>query len=1631
MSRVKRFISIILAVTMVFSIVSVEFSSVSAGKVVMSEKGVVSIVAPPVVNISATKVARVAASANSLLAGNTLVKATPSGVPDLGTATYANAAYAGETPIWPSVSFTLPAGITLDASPPLSITAATEGGSVSMSSVAKDAQTYSATVTGGTATPGKSIVYTVSYYYEGANYLTYAYSYVESILMPSGIHYFYQPYDFGVTGQAGRMAINYRYLGVNVYSGEGTGGSHGYYNFAGDSFVNNPVSPHKVQFNVSNTKGTKSQFNGGYKADGNRSQASVYVDTSTATSLADLNLRVSFFLFDNLSNYSSDNRLIGSFVQAGNVNSVSDEESTSDPANDATALAQLGIAGTSNLLINKGDTITAAFNGPGPDVSGTSYTVTMKTQAPKGPDGKRTLTGFTSVCLTAYKYDKGALRQKVNDILTGAGGGRSNPQSWYYSNPTIWDNFKALFDYANLILNKPNTDQATIDGALRFIEDAYTSLNENVITYTVNSYIQGTTTSIAPVVTATGAYSGYVLSVDAQTITGYTLTPAEASPAKITLSQTNRTINFYYTANPYVITFQSNGGNAVNPITAGYKTNVAKPSNPVKVNHTFTGWFSDEACTQAVSWPLLMPLNGATLYAGWQLVPTTLAFNTNNGTPVASVTDVPGTSVYKPADPTRENYGFDGWYYDLAFAQPVSWPIVLTFTNTTIYAKWTVNLYTIHYNSNGGTTLPSVTVIPNTAVNLPSQPEKIGYTFGGWYYDNNTFANPVTWPIVVLNSGYMLYAKWTPKNITITFNTSGGSAVAPLTALAGSAVAPPLPPRKFGYVFEGWTLNGSPFVFSTMPVQNTTLMAVWTVAERAVKANLNTYKTVDNELVPVTTALAGDIITVELSAKTNFYCGASRFVIMYDSNFFQILGMNKIAVVPNPGNAYYANVVSNYAALTNSTSEWPATFTPVEKANYRYVATNFNAGNQSSNGGFPLIMNDDIWLFRIRLKVKDDAQGSGHIFMDNRWDRSLSFPTGAQYFYYCPDSTTPSNNGQTILNFDTDYLNANKNIQLDVPAYSNIHFNTSGGSPIATINGEVGSAAVMPAPPVREGHTFLGWSPEMPATFQENDVTLTARWKINTYASTFLVDGGSYAYVLTQYGSPITAPANPVRTGRTFTGWSPAVGVMGAADKTFVALFTNNSYKANFLVDGELYEQVVTEYGAQIQAPAVPQKTGYSFIRWDFIPPTMPSNNINVNAIFEKNTYDAIFTVDGEVYQVVATGFGETISLPQAPSKTGHTFLNWDVVPDEMPDTDLVINAVWSINSYDSVFIADGVQYAVVSTPYGAEIQLPPQPSKDGLYFGGWSPLVPAVMPAYAMEFTALWVSQAYNAIFMVDGIEYARILTGLNAPIVLPSPPEKAGFIFLGWDNLPSAMPAQDVVITAKWRPEGSNIVSFNLNGGTGTVPFDLGGIPGDTIVLPDQGDIIRQHYTFLGWAQTPDATVGLTSFVIFSDYTVLYAVWGRVPVTLDAKVGSTAVIDQNNSLIYGLMQGITVAELNDSFVHINGDGFMRRPLDHVGNFGTGSTVELVDSVTDRVLKTYQIVIFGDLDGDGYITAADRDVLVTASSYQLGFVAGSAFECAADLTQDGCVDAFDLNILKAALYGIGSIDQTNPGTLV
>ena len=118
-----------------------------------------------------------------------------------------------------------------------------------------------------------------------------------------------------------------------------------------------------------------------------------------------------------------------------------------------------------------------------------------------------------------------------------------------------------------------------------------------------------------------------------------------------------------------------------------------------------------------------------------------------------------------------------------------------------------------------------------------------------------------------------------------------------------------------------------------------------------------------------------------------------------------------------------------------------------------------------------------------------------------------------------------------------------------------ITFDTDGGSKIDPITQDYGTAINAPADPTREGYTFIGWDTEIPTTMPAENVTITAKWKVNQYTITFDSNGGSAVAPITQdYGTAITAPADPTRGGYTFIGWDTEIpATMPAENMTITA----------------------------------------------------------------------------------------------------------------------------------------------------------------------------------------------------------------------------------------------------------------------------------------------------------------------------------------------------------------------------------------------------------------------------------------------------------------------------------------------
>jgi uncharacterized repeat protein (TIGR02543 family) len=295
----------------------------------------------------------------------------------------------------------------------------------------------------------------------------------------------------------------------------------------------------------------------------------------------------------------------------------------------------------------------------------------------------------------------------------------------------------------------------------------------------------------------------------------------------------------------YILTFDSNGGSDVEAVhTYAESTVIAEPAAPWKEGFTFLGWYNTPNDTgwKKYSWPYTLKSN-VTMYAHWSNTPTveehTITFNINSkdGSPVEPITADYGASVSRPADPTRPGYTFSGWFSAASGGTLYPWPYTLT-TDVTMYAHWSntpppLPEYTITFNSEGGSTVASITAEAGTQVAEPAEPTKSGYIFEGWYNDASGGVE-YDWPYR-LEANVTMYAQWEALAHFVFFNADGGipktqtRKVIPDASVGGDM---PANPTRTNYDFGGWWTersgDGSVFTADTTVTANIVVWAKWT-----------------------------------------------------------------------------------------------------------------------------------------------------------------------------------------------------------------------------------------------------------------------------------------------------------------------------------------------------------------------------------------------------------------------------------------------------------------------------------------------------------------------------------------------------------------------------------------------------------------------------------------------------------------------------------------------------------------------------------------------------------------------------------------------------------------------------------
>lgn len=279
----------------------------------------------------------------------------------------------------------------------------------------------------------------------------------------------------------------------------------------------------------------------------------------------------------------------------------------------------------------------------------------------------------------------------------------------------------------------------------------------------------------------------------------------------------------------FEVSFDTNGGNAIEVIKVKRNEKVNRPTDPVRDGYTFIGWTLDDKeydFDQKVT-------KDIRLVANWQKnesgISYKITFDSNGGSKVEAIYVSDGKIVSLPI-PEKEGYVFKGWYHKdkkVEVGDTIS-------SDITLKAKWekkeeqtvSTKKYTVSFDTDGGSKINNQTVQQNNKVKKPLNPTKDGFVFVEWQLNGKTynFNTAVT-------SNITLKAVWkekeSVKEYTVTFDSDGGSAVEKQVIIENGTAVKPEAPTKEKYKFLGWYLGEKAYSFDTKVTKDITLKAKW------------------------------------------------------------------------------------------------------------------------------------------------------------------------------------------------------------------------------------------------------------------------------------------------------------------------------------------------------------------------------------------------------------------------------------------------------------------------------------------------------------------------------------------------------------------------------------------------------------------------------------------------------------------------------------------------------------------------------------------------------------------------------------------------------------------------------------
>ena len=967
-------------------------------------------------------------------------------------------------------------------------------------------------------------------------------------------------------------------------------------------------------------------------------------------------------------------------------------------------------------------------------------------------------------------------------------------------------------------------ENVVIEGSFKINSYTVTYIVDGEITGEVESYEYGTEVKLRSEPSKEGHEFG-----------GWNRTEDFTMPAE------NVVIEGNFDVNEYTVTYLVDGKDYGEKETYKYGTNVTLRKDPEKEGHTFSGWNQTDG--------FVMPAKNVVIEGSFSINSYTVVYKVDGEVVGDTESYEFGAPVSLRTEPQKEGYTFSGWDRESGFNMPAE--------NVEIEGHYSINSYTVTYKVDGELYGDIETYEYNAPVELRQEPQKEGYTFGGWSSETG-FNMPAE--NVVIEGSFKV------NEYTVTYFVDDKFYDSIETYSYGSQVKLKEAPQKEGYTFSGWDHDDR----FTMPAEDIVVKGSF---------NINSYKvTYEVDGTPygmVEIYKYGELVTLQKNPTKEGY----TFSGWDHSNEFAMPARDVKIKGSFIVNSYTVTYKVDGAQIGEpETYKYGEAVTLREKPSkegYTFNGWSYEAGFNMPAEDVVIEGSYQINSYTVTYKVDGEQFGEQETYEFNELVQLRSEPTKEGY-------TFSHWNRSSEFNMPANDVVIEGNFKIN--SYT-VTYKVDGSQYGSTETYEYGSAVVLREEPKKEGYTFSGWDHEDNFMMPADDVVIEGTYKINSYTVTYKVDGEVSGEVETyEYGAEVTLRGEPVKEGYTFSHWSQDTGfTMPAKNMVIEGNFLINSYTVTYKVDGEIFGEVETyNYGTVVNLRSEPTKEGHKFGGWnrteDF---TMPAENVIIEGNFDVNEYTVTYLVDGKDYGEKETyKYGTPVILRDNPEKEGYTFSGWNPATGFiMPARNVVIEGSYKINSYTVTYKVDGEQYGEPEThAYGELVQLKSEPIKEGYTFSHWNQNAEFTMPAKDVVIEGNFSINSYTVTYKVDGTQYGENETyEYDSTVTLREEPKMEGYTFSGWSQTTEfKMPAEDVVI------EGS----YKIN--SYTVTYKVDGEPYGETESHEYGELVqlkseptKEGYTFSHWNQNAEFKMPAKDVVIegsfsINSYTVTYKVDG-----------------------------------------------------------------------------------------------------------------------------------------------------------